>query len=267
MNRFNYTVVRSTFIVILLLFVGLSPAVAVAQERTVESPDTFNLISDQESIVIIAEKGGMSFGEKWKQLYKRKFRVRPLGFTVGYTMKWFSYKENGEGHNFNFFGHRGFMNGVMFGIPYQPHYYWGLGLDTGVFGEVYSCKDSRNYYRVEDIGMYVPVRAMYRVPFKEDLSAYFTTGVSFDLGIRMNLKIADDTSAGTQKLDYNRDTPRRFNTYYEIGGGFRALGFQFSVIYSLGMTRNYHFLSTNGMGDNYIPVRSRRLTFSAALLF
>lgn len=239
-----------------------------AGARETDAPaDTFLLIENDSVMRIVAQPASSSFYQRWQSLYKRHFKVRPIGLTIGYSLKWYSYTESGRHRNCNFFGENGWVPGLVFGVPYQPHLYRGLGLDTGVFGEVYACKDGRGVYRVEDFGMFIPVRAMYRVPFKRDMSAYVTTGVSFDIGLRMNLKIADDTSAGTQKLNYDEGTPRRFNTFYDIGAGFRAGPFQFTGMFSFGMMFSHRFFSTNGTGENYLPVRTRKVTLSASLLF
>ncbi len=213
------------------------------------------------------ETGSERFMRRWNEYYEREFKVRPIGFQVGYSLKWYNHNENGHRRSCTFFGNPGHNSAIVFGIPYQPALYKALGLDTDVFAEIYACKDAPDVYRVEDVGMFVPVRAMYRFPFKPDMSVFVTTGVQFDLGVRLNIKNAEDTDAGTQKLNYDDNTPRRFNCYYDIGGGVRFKQFQLTVIYSLGLTPNKNFFSINGTGNTYVNVYPSKVSFTAGLMF
>lgn len=205
--------------------------------------------------------------DRWKRILGREFHTRQLGIEVGYTIKWWTVREGGRKRRCTFFGDSGHNSGVIFGVPWQPVVWRGLALDTGVFGVVYACKDNRDVYRVEDIGMLFPVRAMYRVAWAREGSAFITTGPSLDVGIRLNLKIAEDTDAGTQRLDYNDDTPRRVNWFWDIGVGVNLHLFKLQVIYSMGLTPNKHFFSTNSSGVNYVTVYPARISFTGAVMF
>lgn len=246
------------------------PAVISRAGAPVEIPDSVEATGTTLGTEIIEQSTltrSQQFMLDWERHYRMDYRVRPIGFQVGYTMKWFVHNENGRRRSCTFFGNPGHNSGILFGVPYQPVFYKGLGIDTGLFAEIYACKDGQDVYRVEDVGMFVPVRAMYRFPFRRDVSVFVTTGVQFDVGIRLNLKNAEDTDAGTQKLNYNDNTPRRFNAYYDIGGGFRIKQFQLTVIYSLGLTANKRFFSINATGNTYVNVYPSKVAFTAGLMF
>lgn len=242
-------------------------AYATEPRVTADSIPDRQLLIGEDVLQTGAISRSEQFMRNWSSYYEKEYRIRPIGFQIGYTMKWYNHNENGRRRSCTFFGNPGHNTGFVFGIPWQPVLIKGLGLDTGVFAEIYACKDSRDVYRVEDVSMFVPVRAMYRFPFKQDMSAFATTGIQFDVGLRLNIKNAEDTDAGTQKLNYNDNTPRRFNAYYDIGGGVRLKQFQFTVVYSLGLTPNKRFFSINATGDTYVNVYPSKVAFMIGLMF
>ena len=207
------------------------------------------------------------FLAKWNERYNREFNKRPIGFTVGPCIKWWTHRTNGKTNRCTFFGDAGHNTGIVFGIPYQPYFKKGWGLDTGIFSEIYACKDAPDIYRVEDVNLMIPLRVMYRVPFKKEFSVYLSTGVSANIGLRLNLKNAEDTDAGTMTLNYDDNTPSRLNMLYDVAAGVHIGVFDLKVTYSVGMTPNRNFFSTNGTGENYIKVYMNRIAFTAGLLF
>lgn len=87
---------------------------------------------------------------------------RLWGFSLSYSMKWYTYSSGGSRNRVNYFGEGGPMQGIRFGVPFEPVFYRGIGLSTGIFGEVYSCKNDAETKRIELVGLYFPVHAMYR---------------------------------------------------------------------------------------------------------
>lgn len=234
---------------------------------TVAVPVDMKIVMAADSTAEAATARHQSFFDKWRDLYKKDFNTRPVGFTVGYSVKWWCHFEGGHRHRCTFFGNAGHNTGIVFGIPWQPYFSSGWGLDTGVFSEIYACKDARDVYRVEDVNLMVPLRAMYRVPVRREFSVYASTGPSVNVGLRLNIKNAEDTDAGTQKLNYNDNTPRRVNWLWDFCVGAHISMFDLRVNYSMGMTPNRQFFSTNASGINYVDVYMVKLMFTASLLF
>lgn len=265
------TAKRLTLMFAMVLLAGTALAYEPADSACVVSMpggrDAVALALAPDSAVAVTAEKRLNFFRKWRALYARDFNTRPIGFTVGLAVKWWCHFEGGHRHRCTFFGNPGHNTGIVFGVPWQPYFKSGWGLDTGLFSEIYACKDARDVYRVEDINLVLPLRVMYRVPIKREFSVYASTGPALNVGLRLNIKNAEDTDAGTQRLNYNDNTPRRCNWLWDFCVGTHVSMFDLRVYYAMGMTPNRRFFSTNASGANYVDVYMVKLMFTASILF
>lgn len=192
---------------------------------------------------------------------------RLWGFSVSYSMKWYTYSSGGSRNRVNYFGEGGPMQGIRFGVPFEPVFYRGIGLSTGIFGEVYSCKNDAETKRIELVGLYFPVHAMYRYRLSRSCALSVATGPALTVGLVQ--KIIDPTNSliPGYHVAYDRGTPQRVNCLWEAALIANVKIFRFSVVYSVGLTPNRHFLSTDGAGINYYSTNSQEFSINAGLMF
>lgn len=159
------------------------------------------------------------------------------------------------------------MQGIRFGVPFEPVFYRGIGLSTGIFGEVYSCKNRAETKRIELVGLYFPVHAMYRYRLSRSCALSVATGPALTVGLVQ--KIIDPTSSliPGYHVAFDRGTPQRVNCLWEAALIANVKIFRFSVVYSVGLTPNRHFLSTDGAGINYYSTNSQGFSINAGLMF
>ncbi len=189
------------------------------------------------------------------------------GISVSYSQKWYSYSSGGERHWVNFWGEGGNMQGVQFGIPVQPVFRYGLGLSSGVFCEIYSCRNKAETSRIEDVALYFPLHAMWRHDLNSKVSLHVTTGPGLTVGMVQRVIDPTDSQAHQYYMKYNDGSPRRVNFYWEAGAGVTVGIFRFNAVYSIGLTPSRRYLSTMGAMTHFYAATPTRLTFSAALVF
>lgn len=197
------------------------------------------------------------------------FGGRWWGVRVSYSLKWYTFHSGGKMRHANFWGEAGLMQGLEFGIPIQPRFgkkqAWGIS--TGVFGTVYSCVNDAQTRRIEDVGIYFPIHALYYHQFNRRFSIHAETGPGINVGILQDVIDPKDSTKKGYHLKFDEGSPRRVNWYWEFGVGATYRVFRFSVVYSLGLTKSYHFLSRYGLGHEYYPSRPHRLSFNVGLMF
>lgn len=112
--------------------------------------------------------------------WEREYDEAPLGLEVGWVRKQFRvssngnevykgkmiFRETGEGEN-------GWMNGVRAGVHFQPTFWKGIGMYTGLFWECYvastdaynlSDKATSDFSKYEEHNLYLPVHLFYEIP-------------------------------------------------------------------------------------------------------
>lgn len=189
------------------------------------------------------------------------------GISVSYSQKWYSYSAGGARHWVNFWGEGGNMQGVQFGVPVQPVIWRGLGVSSGVFCEIYSCRNKAYTARIEDVAMYFPLHALWQHRLNRTVSFHVETGPGLTVGVVQRVIDPTDSKANQHYVKFNNGTPRRVNFYWEAGLGATVGIFRFNVMYSIGLTPSERFFSTMGEMTEFYPATPTRLTFSAALVF
>lgn len=73
---------------------------------------------------------------------------------------------------------------MQFGLHLQPCFSFGLGMYTGIFYELYlSSNDNEYYTSYQEHDIYVPVHALFRLPFSEKVSLWIHGGLGFNYGV------------------------------------------------------------------------------------
>lgn len=189
------------------------------------------------------------------------------GISVSYSQKWYSYSAGGERHWGNYWAEGGNMQGVRFGVPVEPVFRYGLGVATGVYCEIYSCRNNAETARIEEAAMYFPFHALYRYDFNSKANIYVETGPGLTAGLVQRVIDPTDSKAHQYYIRFNDGSPRRVNAYWEAGIGASFGIFRFSALYSIGLTPSKRFFSTMGEMTHFYPVTPTRLTFTAAIMF
>ena len=159
------------------------------------------------------------------------------------------------------------MQGIQFGIPIQPVFgKKGFGVATGVFGEVFSCKNKSETLRIEDVSLYFPFHGMWQYRFNKHFKINVETGPGLNVGLLQDVIDPKDSTKKGFHMRYGDGAPNRMNWYWEWGVGATYRLFRFSVIYSMGLTPNRHFLSTAGAQLHYYTAYPSKLSFNFSVM-
>lgn len=191
------------------------------------------------------------------------YEARNGGIEVAWVQKWYEVKGRAEGSssiNYNYFGYTKHMNGFQVGLPFQPYFGYGLGMNTGLFFEGYFCEDSEYNQSLTEFDLYMPIDFQFRLPLAEQLSIYIQGGIGIDWSVAM--KIYDHDYSESASLEYSEDgMPNRFNFSAEFGGGIQYKCMQLSAVYQLGLNNNSYMVY-----DDYTS-KMRKLAIQLSFVF
>lgn len=173
--------------------------------------------------------------------WQREYEAAPMGVAIGYVQKQMVTKGEGEKLKENGVwtdGEDKWLHGMQIGIFGQPCFSWGLGLYTGLFYEFYlSSNGSGNSDEYEDFqehNIYLPVHALYRLPFGKKVALNIHGGLGFNYVV-YGAYTADGYEDNSDF--YGEDgSPKRFNMALEAGLDFRVGPVQIGLSYSKGLT-------------------------------
>lgn len=193
------------------------------------------------------------------------FHKREYGFTVGYVQKWMHLSDGSQTMGVDYFGEERHMHGFQVGVPVQPIFGYGLGLNTGLYFEGYfsSWDDPEEYETINmtELCLYMPVDFMFRLPLGENFSFYVTGGIGIDWSLSTSLS-ADGYN--DVNIDYGEDgAPNRFNFSAEFGGGLQYKAFQLSANYQFGLNNNSKFVSDS----EEVTAKLRKLGIQISFMF
>lgn len=173
--------------------------------------------------------------------WQREYEAAPMGVAIGYVQKQMVTKGEGEKLKENGVwtdGEDKWLHGMQIGVFGQPCFSWGLGLYTGLFYEFYlSSNGSGNSDEYEDFqehNIYLPVHALYRLPFGKKIALNVHGGLGFNYVV-YGAYTADGYDDNSDF--YGEDgSPKRFNMALEAGLDFRVGPVQIGLSYSKGLT-------------------------------
>lgn len=186
------------------------------------------------------------------------YHKRTGGFTMAWVQKWYSWSLDGSSESGNYFGADSHMQGFQIGIPVQPYFGYGLGLNTGLYFEGYFC--SEDGMDLTELCLYMPVDLMIRIPLGEEFSVFLNGGIGIDWSMGMTLK---EDGYEDYDIDYGEaGAPRHFNFSAEVGGGLQYKALQVSAQYQMGLTDNPLMTTMDE-----VSVKMRKLAIQLSFMF
>ncbi|MCM1400664.1 MAG: PorT family protein [Bacteroides sp.] len=200
-------------------------------------------------------------------LFKRDFPRRSWGLSASYLQRWYSFRgPDGRTHTCDWLGEDGKQSGIQAGIACQPYFGSGFGLNTGLFLQYFWTDkvdiSGGTSVSFEEYDLYVPLHLMFRIPVN-DFDFHINTGPGFEYGVSLKGKFHGDET-GSEDVEFDEDTPRAFNMYYEIGAGFRIKALQINFVYGMGLLKSSKFLSD---GSKYYDAKPNKLGITLGLMF
>ncbi len=197
------------------------------------------------------------------------YRSRIAGISAAYVTKSWGVDLGGKKTHADIWAQEGkSLHGIQVGVPIQPTFGSGIGMNTGIFFEYYwssnPSKSDQTYDKMEEMSLYMPVHLMFRLPLEEEFSLFINGGLGMDYGLKFNFM--NDGEEGAYDQEYgSAGIPKQFNLSTEFGGGVQIMALQFSFQYSLGIT-NHNSIYQD---DNGSPIKAKqnKMTFSLALMF
>ena len=172
--------------------------------------------------------------------WQREYNAVPFGLSVGYVQKQMVTEGNGEKLKENGVwddGEDKWLRGFQVGFRIQPCLSFGLGLSTGLYYEFYiSSNDKYDYDSFQEHCIYVPVHALFRLPFSEKFAISFSGGLGFNYAVYgaytgKNLESYTDF--------YGQPAyAKRFNMAAEVGVGIRYKSVQLNAVYAKGINNH-----------------------------
>lgn len=186
------------------------------------------------------------------------YHKRTGGFSMAWVQKWYSWSLDGSSESGNYFGADSHMQGFQIGIPVQPYFGYGLGLNTGLYFEGYFC--SEEGMDLTELCLYMPIDLMIRIPLGEEFSVFLNGGIGIDWSMGMTLK---EDGYEDYDIDYGEaGAPRHFNFSAEVGGGLQYKALQLSAQYQMGLTDNPLMTTMDE-----VSVKMRKLAIQLSFMF
>lgn len=189
------------------------------------------------------------------------YKKREAGFTVAYVQKWMYISDGHNSIGTNYFAEEKHMSGFQVGVPIQPIFGYGMGLNTGLFYEAYFAgyEDYSENINMVEHNLYMPVDFMFRLPLGENFSIYVCGGIGIDWSLSTVL-----TSEGYDdyNIDYGEEgAQNRFNFSGEFGGGIQFKAVQLSANYQIGLNNNSKMVSDD------VTAKLRKFSIQFSFLF
>lgn len=186
-------------------------------------------------------------------LYNGGHEEAPWGFTLGYVNKYWTTDIEGTTVNENLWGQEGKrLHGFQMGMTYSPCLPMGLGFDTGLHFECY-ISDSEVVHEAgfddfTESNIYIPVHAMYRIPFDRNKSLSIYGGFGMNIVLEGTYNVHDyfhdwmgtyeSTYVGGVQVYNEGDWPNRFNFQWELGAKLRISNIILNASYAWGATNH-----------------------------
>ncbi len=178
---------------------------------------------------------------------------RPLGISAGYVSKQWLYKEPNKVDKQGFWNEYSNVNGFEIGFRFEPLFNYGLGLNTGLFLDIYqsttkerTAQDENGMFKYRAVfsegALSLPLHLEYRLHFSKNMSLFVYSGASADMGLYAQVdeyEVGQDEAYFTQENIYgNKDFDfhvKRFNASFDYGLGIRIYGAQLNMGASKGL--------------------------------
>lgn len=196
--------------------------------------------------------------------WMKEYDTDPFGISVSYVQKWWNVKNTEKETKVNPVWNKegDVLDGIQAGVFYEPAWWFGLGVYTGVFYEYYYSKASKEKVFTKDFeseeygvvtnkynffsehSIYMPLHLYYRIPFSRTWALKLHGGVGMDWGVYTSFTNNNDRHAQPIE-DYYKEThysaegaryPKRINFSLEGAISLRMENIMLNFQYSRGMT-------------------------------
>lgn len=198
--------------------------------------------------------------------WQREYDSTPIGMSVGYVSK--QLVTRGEGEKLKESGvwddgEGKSLHGMQIGMHFQPCFSFGLGLYTGLFYELYySSNDDYDLNEFMEHCVYVPVHALFRLPFAEKVALTIHGGLGFNYSVYGSYSDSDDMYEEYTDFYGEEGFPKSFNMAAEIGAGFRIGPVQVNAQFAKGITNHKSYAN---YGD--YKTTQNKLSLSVSYVF
>lgn len=191
------------------------------------------------------------------------FHKRQFGLTAAFVQKWIHVSNENQTADLNYYGEEKHMSGFQVGVPVQPVIKYGLGINTGLYFEGYFASSEDPVYgdkmSLTELGLYMPVDLMFRLPIAEEFSIFVNGGIGIDW--TLNIKCSQDGYDDWNIELGEEGAPNRFNFSGEFGGGIQFKALQLSGNYQLGLNNNSNIV------DEGASAKIRKFSIQLSAMF
>lgn len=222
--------------------------------------------------------------------WRKEYDTDPFGISVSYVQKWWNVKHSDKETKINpvWNVESDVLDGIQAGVFYEPAWWFGLGIYTGVFYEYYYSKASKDdiftkTFETEEFGVvkneydffsehsiYIPLHLYYRIPFSKKWALKLHGGLGMDYGVYTSFTSRDNEHAQPLEDYYEEDSysaentqyPKRINFSIEGAVSLRMGNIMLNFQYSQGITD--HELYNN---PDISWVKMNKKTFGLSYVF
>ncbi|MDR0505980.1 MAG: PEGA domain-containing protein [Dysgonamonadaceae bacterium] len=206
--------------------------------------------------------------------------VYPIGWSLGYVQKQWVLTYENEKIKYGFWDDDKYLHGIQTGLRITPHFWGGIGLNTGLFYEFYYSKSDPfevldtegyggygdGYATMMEHSLYLPLNLEYRFQFSESFQIFVNGGIGLDYGLFAGadwyMKSDDSNPYYSESDIYGKEDfgdYTRFNVSAEFGGGIRIRHFQLNFNMAKGLM--------NQTKEENVTVKQNKMMISASLMY
>ncbi len=205
----------------------------------------------EKTITVTEKMSGETekFKIKRHKTHKTHFPNYSSGLSFGYVMKQMVTKGGGKKFSENGVWSDGdgqWLNGLQFGVHFQPTLWFGLGFYTGAFYEFYYSKGELDVYnRYMEHCCYVPAHLFYNIRFSNRVTFAIHAGIGFNYNIYGSYSDTENYNDDYSGFYGEQYYPKRINWAAEAGANISFGRVTFGFVYSQGLNDHESYIQTN----------------------
>lgn len=201
--------------------------------------------------------------------FRTGYKEREWGLVFNYIRRYFSLKQGGRSHKYDWVGNEGEASAFQVGIAYQPYFVAGQGLNTGVYFQI-TPQHLDDNWDVTDLAFFIPLQYQFRLPLSRDFSIAVNAGMAMTIGVHNELSERNSDTESGDKIDVGYGHNSEYNTYFPDAFDYSLLfgvAVQFKALqiegkYSLGL-KNHEVM----LQDQTCTYKSGFMGIGLSLLF
>ena len=213
-------------------------------ENKTQRSDCFKLKADETEVQVnISQEGYSSQEPNSKRTFNQAYDNDDWGISVGYIQKQWEYNLAGNIWKTGPFNDDNKLRGIQAGVRYAPQFWYGIGINTGLFYEYcweanwITYVNSKSYNRsYKEHGIYIPLHLKYTMNFSEWLQFSLFGGLGLNYIISGKAYLKNDKEYRTWDVFYEDRDWHRLNFMLEYGASIKVKSFQIDISRSKGIT-------------------------------